>query len=77
MRQSTEGVFDGDFSEFLDWDLVKAGNLPDINYKIQNKSTVLRRDTGTIDIFKTIQNSHSLIIKNPNEQVRLKLGAKE
>ena len=77
MKQSTRGLFNNDFREFIDWGIVEDGSFSDVDYKIQNKNNIIRQDTGTINIFKTIQNSPCLEINDLNEQVRLRLNAKE
>ena len=70
----SQALFDRDFCEFLDWNRVVT-NLPAVQYKIQNPSLVMRQDTQTVDIFRTIEQNRPLVIKNPDRQIRLQLSA--
>ncbi len=71
-----QSIFERDFSQFLDWSLVSNAS-PEVGYVCQNKSLVLRQDTGSIDIYRTIQASPAIAIQDPDSQIRLKLGAVE
>ncbi len=61
-----------DFEQFLDWKRL-ASDRPPVPYTSDNPDLVLRPDTGTVDVWKTISTTPEC--PSPPEMVRLALGA--
>lgn len=61
------------FDEYLDWQELKQ-NAPPVVYKPVNQNIITRKDTGTVDIFRTIQNGRNQQTRPPDELMRLRLN---
>jgi hypothetical protein len=59
---------------FLDWEELKTG-APEVAYTPSGAKLIHRKDTGTVNLYETLQVNNPTPIKDLDEQVRLKLDA--
>jgi SAM-dependent methyltransferase len=62
--------FQTDFKEFLSWDELK-NTEPNIKYHTPNTNLIIRKDTGSVDIYETVVNMPEYTIKKEDSILKL------
>jgi len=62
--------FQTDFKEFLCWDELK-NTEPIIKYHTRNSNLIIRKDTGSVNIYETVVNTHEYPINKEDSILRL------
>jgi hypothetical protein len=60
--------------QYIDWNELKTG-APDVEYTPSDANLIYREDTGTVNLYQTMQANPSMPVDDVNEQIRLKLDA--
>ena len=71
MPRRQEGVH---YREFLRWRMLE-NDAPEVPYASDRPKLVMRRETDTVDLYRTVKKTPPLPVDDLDRQVRLMLGA--